>query len=205
MPMKLYITPGSAYARMARIVLIEKGLDERVEVVPAQTRRAGSAYYAICPSGRVPYLVRDDGVGMEESAVICGFLDQLDGAPSLTIPADTDRWEWLRLEASARSMLDGLSVWLREASRPQAEQSPTVIQHEMARSERMLDVWEDHSSHPLMCEPLNILQITLACALGLEARIPTLLWRAGRPRLVHWYSRVASRASFASTAPPAAR
>jgi glutathione S-transferase len=205
MPMKLYITPGSAYARMARVVLIEKGLDARVEVVLAQTRRADSPYYAICPSGRVPYLVRDDGVGMEESAVICGYLDQLDDAPTLTVPPETDRWEWLRLEASARSLLDGLSVWLRETSRPTAEQSPGVVRHEMARSERMLDVWEEQTRHPLMREPLNILQITLACALGLEARMPGLLWRAGRPRLVHWYDRVGSRASFISTAPPAAR
>ena len=203
--MKLYITPGSAYARMAWVVLIEKGLDSRVEVVPAQTRRADSPYYAICPSGRVPYLVRDDGVGLEESAVVCAFLDQLDGAPSLTVPGDTDRWEWLRLEASARSLLDGLSVWLRETSRPPTEQSPTVVRHEVARSERMLDVWEQQISHPLMREPLNIPQITLACALGLEARMPDFLWRARRPRLVDWYSRVASRASFTSTAPPAAR
>jgi glutathione S-transferase len=199
--MKLYITPGSAYARMARVVLIEKGLDTRVEVVAARTRLADSPYYGICPSGRVPYLVRDDGIGMEESAVICAFLDQVDGRPSLTIPASTDRWEWLRLEASARSTLDGLSVWLRETSRPQAEQSPTVVQHEMARCERMLDVWEHQISHPLLRQPLNIVQITLACTLGLEARMPTFIWRTGHPRLAHWYDRVASRPSFTSTAP----
>jgi glutathione S-transferase len=203
--MKLYITPGSAYARMARVVLIEKGLDRRVDVVAAQTRRADSPYYAVCPSGRVPYLVRDDGVGMEESAVICAFLDQVDGAPSLTVPADADRWEWLRLEASARSLLDGLSVWLRETSRPQAEQSPSVVQHEMARSERMLDVWEHQVSHPLMCGPLNMPQITLACALGLEAGMPRFLWRAGRSHLERWYSAVAARPSFVSTVPPATR
>ena len=34
--MKLYITPGSPYARMARIVVIEKALASRVEIVPAQ-------------------------------------------------------------------------------------------------------------------------------------------------------------------------
>src|SRR6266850_6374592 len=65
---KLYITPGSPYARMARIVVIEKGLSNRVEIIVAQTRRADSPYYRINPSGRVPYLVRDDGVGLEESA-----------------------------------------------------------------------------------------------------------------------------------------
>ena len=64
--MKLYVTPGSPYARMARIVVLEKGLEKRVEVIVAQTRKADSPYYRINPSGRVPYLLRDDGVGMEE-------------------------------------------------------------------------------------------------------------------------------------------
>lgn len=69
--MKLYITPGSPYARMARIVVIEKALQARVEVIVAKTRSADSPYYKINPPGRVPYLVRDDDAGMEESAVVC--------------------------------------------------------------------------------------------------------------------------------------
>src|SRR6478672_3839631 len=79
--MKLYITPGSPYARMARITVLEKRLEGRVEVLLAQTRTAHSPYYAINPSGRVPYLVRDDGVSLEESAVICAWLDHLQGEP----------------------------------------------------------------------------------------------------------------------------
>jgi len=36
--MKLYITPGSPYARIARIVVFEKQLENRGEIVVAQTR-----------------------------------------------------------------------------------------------------------------------------------------------------------------------
>ena len=43
--MKLYVTPLSPYARFARIVVIEKGLEDRVSVVHARTRVAGSPYY----------------------------------------------------------------------------------------------------------------------------------------------------------------
>ena len=53
--MKLYITPGSPYARMARIVVFEKGLNDRVETLVAKTRAPGSPYYAVNPSGRVPF------------------------------------------------------------------------------------------------------------------------------------------------------
>ena len=86
--MKLYITPGSPYARMARIVVLEKGLEGQVEVIRAKTRVADSPYYGVNPSGRVPYLVREDGVGMEESALICAYLDHLDGRPAFQLPGD---------------------------------------------------------------------------------------------------------------------
>ena len=38
--MKLYVTDTSPYARMARIMVLEKGLEARVEVLPARTREA---------------------------------------------------------------------------------------------------------------------------------------------------------------------
>jgi len=202
--MKLYITPGSPYARMARIVVIEKGLESRVEVIVAQTRRPDSLYYRINPSGRVPYLVRDDGTGLEESSVICAWLDHLDGHPAFDLPAGDQAWEARRLEALARSMLDGLAVWSREIGRPQGERSPTVIEHEADRSRRMADLWEAEIDHPLMRGALNMMQLTLVCALGLEARIPDFRWRPRHPRLTGWFVRIAARPSFAATVPPGA-
>ena len=201
--MKLYITPGSPYARIARVIVLEKELASRVEIIPAQTRLANSPYYAINPSGRVPYLVRDDGVGMEESSVICDYLDQLDGRPLLAIPAGAPGWEARRLEALARSLVDGLAVWSRELARPADERSPTVIRHETSRSARMTDLWEREIVQPYMHGALNMAQITLACALGLSIRNPDFQWRPGHPRLCEWYDRIAARPAFAATEPPA--
>ncbi len=202
--MKLYMSEGSPYARIVRIVASEKGLDPRIEMIPAKTRVANSPYYQINPSGRVPYLIRDDGVGMEDSAVICAYLDHLDGKPAFDVPAGANRWEALRLEALARSMLDGLSVWLRETHRPVNEQSPTVVQHEANRSVRMVDLWEKQIGHPLMAGPLNMAQIALACALTLETRIADFHWRPGHPLLEAWYEPIAARPAFVQTAPPKA-
>lgn len=108
--MKLYFTPGSPYARTARVVIIEKGLQGRVETVLAQTRQDNSPYYEINPSGRVPFLVLDNGTGMEGSSPICAYLDQIDGKSELTVPRGADPWQGPRLEATAQSTLEGLAV-----------------------------------------------------------------------------------------------
>ncbi|MDR3529273.1 MAG: glutathione S-transferase family protein [Rhodopila sp.] len=199
--MKLYITPGSPYARIARIIILEKRLDSRVELVLAQTRSVGSPYYLINPSGRVPYLVLDNGVGMEESSVICRYLDHLDGHPEFDLPTDDQVWEVLRLGARASSLLDGLSVWLREIKRPEGERSTTTIQHEADRARRLLDCWETEISLPPMRGPLNLVQITLTCALGLEARLPDFCWRESHPKLCDWFAEMAARPSVLKTIP----
>ena len=79
--MKLYVTFTSPYARLARILVLEKALEGRVEIIAAKTRATNSPYYQINPSGRVPYLIDDSGVGMEDSQLICAYLDSLDGKP----------------------------------------------------------------------------------------------------------------------------
>jgi glutathione S-transferase len=200
--MKLYITPGSPYARIARIIVLEKGLEKRVEIVMPQTRTTDSPYYRINPSGRVPYLTRDDGPGMEESSVICRYLDHLDGKPVFDLPAGDQAWEALRLGAVATSLLDGLSVWLRETRRPGSEQSSTTLDHEADRARRLVGHWEAEIDHPLMRGPLNLVQVTLICALGLEARNPEFRWRDGHPKLRGWLDRLAARPSVALTVPP---
>jgi glutathione S-transferase len=201
--MKLYITPGSPYARLTRIMVLEKRLEHRIEIVTAQTRAADSPYYRIARSGRVPYLERDDGVGLEESAVICRYLDHLDGQPEFDLPAGDQGWELARPGALASSLMDGLAVWGREISRPRHEQSPTVIGHETERARRLIDHWETEIDHPLMRGPLNLAQMTLCCALGLKLRHRDFRWRDGHPKLVDWFSGISARPSLAKTLPAA--
>jgi glutathione S-transferase len=189
---------------MARIVVIEKGLQNRVEIISAKTRVADSPYYEINPSGRVPYLICDDGIRFEESHLICAYLDQLDGKPVFQLARDVQSWDGQRLEALARSLVDGLSVWGREMSRPENERSPGIIRHETKRAERMTRLWEREIEHRLMHGPLNMAQITLACGLGMEARNPDFRWRSANPKLSEWFGRIAARQSFTATAPPGA-
>ncbi len=203
--MKLHITPGSPYARMARIVVLEKGLADKVEVVLAKTRTPDSPYYRINPSGRVPFLELDDGKGFEDSPLICLYLDQLDGKPSLHPENGRAGLEMRRLEAMARSMLDGLSVWGREIIyRTEEMRSKMILDHEAARAMRMADAFEKEMANPVLTGPLNIAQITLGCAVN-GPGAPKLCgqdWRATHPKLAAWAEKIAARPSFAATVPP---
>jgi glutathione S-transferase len=184
--MKLYITPTSPYARLARILVIEKGLSDHVEIIQARTRLVDSPYYQINPSGRVPYLVTDEGVGMEDSQLICAYLDSLDSRPRFHHPSYEADWSYRRLEASARSMCDGISVWTREMQRPQSERSPSVIAHEAVRMERMADFFEANVTGLGPRETPRMAHLILTVALeSAQKRGPGSLTE-GRPQLAAW-------------------
>src|SRR6185369_17955277 len=200
--MKLYVTPMSPYARLARIMVIEKGLGDRVEVIQAKTRTAGSPYYQINPSGRVPYLVTDDGVGMEDSPLICAYLDSLDGKPRFHYPSRETDWAYRRVEASARSMCDGISVWTREMQRPESERSPTVVAHEAARMQRMADFFEARVADPLRQGAPAMAHLILAVALDVARKRGPGDLADGRPQLAAWMRRMSALPSMRATASP---
>ena len=200
--MKLYVTYGSPYARLARIIVIEKALGDRVEIIEAKTRSPSSPYYQINPSGRVPYLIDDAGVGMEDSQLICAYLDGLDGKPRFHSAPHTSDWEYLRLEFAARSMCDGIAVWGREMARPESERSPTTLAHESARAQRMADFFEDRVADPLMQGPPGMAHLILAVAVEMARKRGLGDLTAGRRRLASWMRSVSDLPSMRRTVPP---
>lgn len=200
--MQLYVTLTSPYARLARIVVIEKGLEGRVEIVPAKTRVPDSPYYKVNPSGRVPYLVDAAGVGMEDSQLICAYLDHLDGKPRLHPQASDPGSDNRRLEASARSMLDGIAVWAREIRRPENERSPTTLAHEAARTQRMGDVFEARLAGPVLQGPTTMAHLILAVAVETAGSRGLGDLTNGRPQLAAWMHRMSELPSMRATVPP---
>jgi glutathione S-transferase len=200
--MKLYVTYRSPYARLARIIVIEKALEDRVEIIAAKTRTPDSPYYRINPSGRVPYLVDDTGVGMEDSQIICAYLDRLDGKPRFHAASPASDWAYLRLEFAARSLCDGIAVWGREMVRPENERSPTTLAHESARARRLADFFEEHVTDPPMQGPPGMAHLILAVAVEMARKRGLGDLTAGRPRLASWMRAMSDLPSMQRTAPP---
>jgi len=200
--MKLYITYISPYARLARILVLEKGMSERVEIVEAKTRAVDSPYYRINPSGRVPYLVDDAGIGMEDSQLICSYLDNLDGKPRFHQPLRDSDWAYRRLEATARGFCEGIAVWIREMRRPENERSPALIAHEVARAARLADVFEVEVKRQVLQEEPRMAHLLLAVSLeAARARGLGDLTNT-RPALAAWLRPISEMSSLRATAPP---
>lgn len=200
--MKLYVTFTSPYARLARILVLEKALEDRVEIIAAKTRVANSPYYQINPSGRVPYLINDAGVGMEDSQPVCAYLDNLDGRPRFHDARRQTNWDSQRLEFSARSMCESICVWVREMARPTSDRSATVLAHEVARAQRTADVFEGLVADPLPQGAPTMAHLTLAVALDLAVKLGFGDLADGRPQLAAWMRSISELPSMQRTAPP---
>jgi glutathione S-transferase len=198
--MKLYVTYRSPYARLARIIVLEKALEHCVEIIEVKTRTPGSPYYEINPSGRVPYLVDDSGIGMEDSQLICAYLDGLEGKPRFHNTSHVPDWAYLRLEFAARSMCDGIAVWGREMSRPASERSQTTLTHESARAQRMADFFDDRATDPLIQCGMTHLILAVAVEMARKRGLGDLT--AGRRRLGRLMRSVSALPSMQRTAPP---
>jgi glutathione S-transferase len=139
---------------------------------------------------------------MEDSQLICAYLDSLDGKPRFHDPQRQTDWACRRLEFAARSMCEGICVWMREMARPAVERSPTVLAHEVARAQRMADVFEGRVTDPLMLGPPNMACLTLAVALDVARKRGFGDLTNGRPQLAAWMRSISELPSIQRTAPP---
>ena len=80
-----------------------------------------------------------------------------------------------------------------------------ILAHEKARAERLADFFESEVTGDVMSGPLNMAQITLACALhGRPKDRPAGYdWRANRPNLTDWVERIGQIQSVADSNIPA--
>jgi len=201
--MKLITADASPLVRKVRVLILELGLQDSVEMVdagPITPVSTNAALNAINPLGMIPALELADGDSLSDSTVICEYLNQVADGPFF--PSDPSRrFRTLRLLALGDGMLD-LSVALRyeTALRPPALHWREWIDSQNAKIERGFDALEG------LCDrfeaPPLIGEITVACALGYrDFRFADDDWRNGRPVLTQWFEQMMQRDNLASTIP----
>jgi glutathione S-transferase len=199
--MKLFTSPTSPYARKARVIIYEHGIDKMVEEI--QTNPATSEeLHRINPLGKIPTLVLDDGSVLFDSPVICEYLDELGGGkffPGKSMWRTTSgRWRALTLQALGDGIADAAVARVREGRRPEGAKNSEVVANSMAAIVRSLDVLERAGFR----ESPTIGEIAVACAIGyLDFRLPDTAWRDTRPKLREWYEEFVIYPSMKATHP----
>lgn len=202
--MRLFHAPGSPYARIARMAVIELGLEDRVAVEEATLRDPASVLLPYNPVGRVPSLLLDDGTTITETTPVLMMLDSL-VAPDRRLLPGPDAPRALAAYGRVLGMMDGIAVWNRELRRPVDERSPGVIALEEMRAARVADALEhDVAAGGFAAKDAGFL--SLISLLGYcDRRHRGFDWRQGRPALAAFFDEVQQRPAVAATMPPAAR
>lgn len=199
--LKLYISTTSPYARKCRALIIEKGLEGRVQIEETLPLDDPSELQALNPLGKVPALERERGPALMDSPLICEYLDSLNDVN--WIPASGEsRLLVLRQQALADGMVD-LTIGRRiEMTRDKALKWDFWTDRWAAGIERTLETFDAERGQFERSVDLGALSI--AVALGyLDLRYADLDWHGRWPELGAFAERWFERESFKRTAPPA--
>ncbi len=199
--MKLIYSGTSPFVRKASVMLLETGLDGRVdkETVAITPMNPGDVVPSANPLGKVPCLITDDGASIFDSRVITRYLDTLHDGPKL-YPEGDALWPVLTLEAVADGMLDAAVLMIYERLlRTDAQKSPEWVEAQWLKISRSLAHLDENVA---ALAPLNMASIAVGAALGyLDFRHDDRGWRAIAPKLAAWEKGFAERASMMATMP----
>lgn len=198
--MKLYYSPNSPYARKARVLLIERGLDDQVELVEVNTADLDGPLPKLNPLAKVPTLDAGvDGV-VHDSPVICEYLDGFttrEGSAGQA-PDLKDKC----LAATADGILDAGYAVRMEKMRPDNLQWQDWKDKQFGKIDRALDQLEAEADH--LPQTATLGAIGLACALQwIQFRHAEGEWLKNRPKLAQWAQTFGQRPSMLATAPAA--
>jgi glutathione S-transferase len=197
--MKLYITIPSPYARKCRVVAREQGLE--LEEIAVDPYANAPELLAANPLVQVPTLIADDGLPLNDSPVICEYLDALGRGPRLLPEGGAERLRVRRLETLANGALEMGVKLVLEKRRPEHERSPSWIERWTTNMGRALDGLEAASPE---ASRLDMGVITAGVAVTwIGFRHPDYDWKTGRPGLVALQAALEARPSFAQTRPDA--
>lgn len=197
--MKLFYQTHSPYARKVLVAAHETGLAGQLEVIHHETSptRPNDDVIALNPLGKVPVLIRDDGVAIFDSSVICEFLDGLHEGRKLIPEGGEARWLALRLQALAQGIADsGIAVRWEAVRRPEEVRWPTMRDAQLQKIAAACDLIEREAE--LEGVP-TIGEIAVATTLSWIEFRDVYDFAAGRPQLAAWYKGFSQRPSMLAT------
>ncbi|MCF6200115.1 MAG: glutathione S-transferase N-terminal domain-containing protein [Hyphomicrobiaceae bacterium] len=200
--MQLYISPTSPYARKAHIMVLEKGLAEKVRITPLNPWESPPELVDKNPLSQVPVLLLEDGEILYDSRVICAFLDEQGTGPQLIPSQGLQRIRVLRMEALGDGMTDA-AVNAFFGRKDNGDNPDTrAITRQLNKIIAALDVMQDGLAD--FEGQFHLGTIAYGAALSyLDLRYGDLQWRGRVPELGKWFDELDKRPSMVATVPVA--
>ncbi|WP_166261307.1 glutathione S-transferase family protein [Marinobacter salicampi] len=197
--MDLFLNSTSPYARVVRIVAVEKGLIEGISVRWCDPWADDQSLLEANPAGRVPALVTNDGVSLSESLLIAHYLDAQGHGPSLR--PDDLAVEVLHLCGLGQGLIDASFNTIIARKHQGSEADISILgRRRLAAIERTLQALETEAASGAAFKNMTLGSIVIAVALDyLAFRMPELRWQMRFPRLQTWHARTTDRESFFCT------
>ncbi len=198
--MKLFYSPNSPYARKCRIVILEKELEDRVELISLMPSDNPPELIAANPLGTVPALVIDNGSSFCESPIICEYLDSLSIKNPLFPVKKDERFKILSLAALADGIMDASVACVMEGRRPEDKRYDVWVKRKEKAIVRTIDAVASQNIDENTT--FNIGTINMAIALSyVDFRLPHLDWRKEYKNLSNWLEYMNKKPSMIATAP----
>ena len=205
--MKLIGSTTSPYVRKVRIVMSEKKLD--YQFIEENVWAADTKMAQYNPLGKVPCLLMDGGEAVFDSRVIVEYLDTLSPVGKLIPSSGRERAEVKTWEALADGVLDAAVLARLEdtwTGRKATERSQAWVDRQMDKIDLSLKAMSLGLGDKAYCSGihLSLSDVATGCALGyLDFRFPHIDWRSAHPNLAKLADKLAKRASFIDSLPPA--
>lgn len=198
--MQLYISLTSPYARKVRMVVIEKGLADQVQIKPINPWINPVELVEKNPLSQVPVLVLENDEIIYDSRVICDYFDHLSPEPLLIPTSGFERTRVLCMEALADGMTDAaINAFFGRKDNGDNPDTP-AIERQINKILDALKVMQDEL--PRFEGQFHLGTIAYGAALSyLDLRYSELEWRTRVPALAKWFEAVDKRPAMVATVP----
>lgn len=198
--MKLRYSPLSPFVRKVRVVALETGLHDRLELVPTVTADPAAKLWQHNPLIKIPALVLESGESLYDSVVICEYLDSLHSGQKMFPASGPARWTALRRHALADGIMEAALLRRYESLRPKNLQSADWDATQKSKVDHGLAALEDEVGS--FDELIDISTLSTAVMLDyLNFRFGPEDWASRFPKLAAWHKVISARPSLATTLP----
>ena len=198
--MKLFLNNTSPYSRMVRIVMLEHGLADRVELAWCDPWSDDEDLLRANPLARIPTLVLDSGMAISESILIASYLDSIGKTSHSLVPKDRKEGIFHLMGLALGIMDAAFSIVISRKYLDKNQEDAILGRRRFKGIGRSLDTLEQSIQTYSKREAITLGDISFAVSLEyLAFRLPELNTMEQYPNLELWRSDMSARDSFKAT------